>query len=173
MRAVSLREWRASAGRERLPPVSHSKPARGGEVPLFDGFEYAALNAAVDFRRRLKPCQPFTDEAESTAIHGVDARPASLFLQHQPGVFEDPQVPRRRRPLVREATRDFTRGRGAPKMNRQKDLSPRRVRQRGDDSVERRKLVGCVVVQSGSTSQIVSSSSTGPIGSHTAMISGV
>jgi hypothetical protein len=82
-------------------------------------------------------------------------------------------VPGRRRPLVREPTGDLASGGGTAKMNRQKDLSPRRVCQRGDDGVERRKLLFRTFGQSGSTSQIVNSSSTGPIGSHTAMTSGV
>jgi hypothetical protein len=58
-------------------------------------------------------------------------------------------------------------------VDRQEDLPPRRMRQRGDDVVERRQFLGRIQRQSCSTSQIVSSSSTGPIGSHTAMISGV
>lgn len=81
-------------------------------------------------------------------------------------------MPGRRRPLVREATRDFTRRGGPTKVNGHEDLSPRRMGQRGNDGVERRKLL-TRVAQSGSTSQIVISSSTGPIGSHTAMTSGV
>ena len=82
-------------------------------------------------------------------------------------------MPRRRGPLVCKAAGDLAGGGRAAKVNRQKDLSPRRVRQRGDDDVERRQFLGGCFGQSGSTSQIVNSSSTGPIGSHTAMISGV
>jgi hypothetical protein len=82
-------------------------------------------------------------------------------------------VPRRRRPFVRKTPRDLAGGRRAAQMDRQQDLPPRRVRQRGDDGVERRELLGCILCQTGSTSQIVSSSSTGPIGSHTAITSGV
>lgn len=80
---------------------------------------------------------------------------------------------RRRGPLVREPTGDLSRGGGAAKMDRQQDLSPRRVRQRGNNGVERRQLLVRFQCQRGSASQIVSSSSTGPIGSHTAMTSGV
>jgi hypothetical protein len=39
---------------------------------------------------------------------------------------------------VRKASGDLTGGSGAPEVDRQKDLSPRRMRQRGDDGVERR-----------------------------------
>lgn len=82
-------------------------------------------------------------------------------------------MPRRRRPLVREATGDLAGRRGPAKVDRQQDLPSRWVRQRGDDGVERRQLLVRFQCQSGSASQIVSSSSTGPIGSHTAMTSGV
>jgi hypothetical protein len=88
-------------------------------------------------------------------------------------MFEHTQVPRRRGPFVREAAGDLARGGLAAKMDRQQDLPPRWVCQRGDHGVERRQLLCRVLLQIGSTSQIVSSSSTGPIGSHTAMISGV
>jgi hypothetical protein len=82
-------------------------------------------------------------------------------------------MPRRGWPFVGKATGDLARRGRAAKVNRQQDLSPRRVRQRGDDGVERRQLLARIFGQSRSTSQIVSSSSTGPIGSHTAMTSGV
>jgi len=74
---------------------------------------------------------------------------------------------------VGKTTGDFASSSRSAEMDRQKDLSPRRVRQRGDDGVERRQLLGRNFRQSGSTSQIVISSSTGPIGSQTAMTSGV
>ncbi len=82
-------------------------------------------------------------------------------------------MPRRRGPLVRKAPGDLAGGGRAAKVDRQEDLSPRWVCQRGDDGVERRQFFSRICGQSGSTSQIVSSSSTGPMGSQTAMISGV
>lgn len=72
-----------------------------------------------------------------------------------------------------EAAGDLARRRLAPEMDRQEDLAARRVCQPGDDGVERRQLLGGAIGQIGSTSQIVMSSSTGPIGSQTAMTSGV
>jgi len=39
---------------------------------------------------------------------------------------------------MRKATGDLAGGGRTAKVDRQKDLSPRRVRQRGDDGVERR-----------------------------------
>jgi hypothetical protein len=47
------------------------------------------------------------------------------------------------------------------------------MRERSDDGVERRELLCGALRQIGSTSQIVSSSRIGPIGSHTAITSGV
>jgi len=59
-------------------------------------------------------------------------------VSHQAGILEDAQVTRRRGPFMRKATGDLAGGGRAAKVDRQKDLSPRRVRQRGDDGVERR-----------------------------------
>lgn len=73
---------------------------------------------------------------------------------------------------MREATGNLASTGGATKVNRHEDLSPGRMRQRSHDDVERRQLLRCIDGQSGSTSQMVSSSSTGPIGSQIAMISG-
>src|SRR6185503_21013678 len=78
--------------------------------------------------RRLEPGQPLTDEGEPRLVDGVHARPATSLVAHQTGVLEDAQVPRRRGPFMREAPRDFACGGRAAKVDRQKDLSPRRVR---------------------------------------------
>ena len=79
---------------------------------------------------------------------------------------------RRRWPLVLEARGDLARSRDtAPEMQRQQDLPARGVCEGLDDLVERFELL--LRVQAGSTSQMMSSSSTGPIGSQTAMTSGV
>lgn len=87
-------------------------------------------------------------------------------------VFEHAQMARGRWPRVRKAFGDVTcRRYPIAKMEREQDLSPRRVRDRRDNLIERFELL--FGVQTGSTSQIVSSSSTGPIGSHTAITSGV
>jgi hypothetical protein len=79
----------------------------------------------------------------------------------------------RRRPFVREAAGDLAGGGLATEVDRQKDLPARGVSQSGYHGVEGRQFLGRVLRQSCSTSQIVSSSKTGPIGSQTAMTSGV
>ena len=60
-------------------------------------------------------------------------------------------------------------------MHCEQDLPPRRVRQRGEDSLQRFELLfGIAPGQAiGSTFKMVSSSMTAPIGSHMAMTSGV
>lgn len=123
-------------------------------------------------RSLVEPRDPFGEEREAFLVEGVDAGAASLLLVEQTGVFEDPQVTRGRRPLVLEALGDLARGRDATaEMKREQDLTPRRMREGGDDLIECFELL--VRVQTGSTSQMVSSSSTGPMGSQTAMTSGV
>ena len=95
-----------------------------------------------------------------------------LFLAQEARVFEHTQMPRGGGPLVLEASGDLARGRNAPaKVNGKQNLTARRVRERRDHLVECFELF--VRFQAGSTSQMVSSSSTGPIGSQTAMTSGV
>lgn len=89
-------------------------------------------------RRRLEPTEPLADEREPSLVHGVYAGSAAPLVMHEPGVLEHAQVPRRRGPLVRKASGDLTGGGGAAEVDRQKDLSPRRMRQRGDDGIERR-----------------------------------
>jgi hypothetical protein len=89
-------------------------------------------------RRRLEPTQPLADEREPSLVDGVHAGSAAPLVVHEAGVLEHAQVPRGRGPLVRKASGDLTGGGGAPEVDRQKDLSPRRMRQRGDDGVERR-----------------------------------
>lgn len=105
-------------------------------------------------------------------------------------MFESAEVTRRGGPRVLEAGGELPRRRGAPsKVKRQQDLSTRRMRQGVDDTIEHLELrqrrkgrrgvrrpglgSGLPRLQSSSTSQITSSSSTGPIGSHTAITSGV
>ena len=79
---------------------------------------------------------------------------------------------RRCGPLVLEARGDLACRRDtAAQMQREQDLPTGGVCQRGNNLIERFELL--LSVQAGSTSQIVSSSSTGPIGSQTAMTSGV
>lgn len=79
---------------------------------------------------------------------------------------------RRRRPLVLEAARDLTsRGHSTAEVECEQDLPTRGMSECGDYLVERFELL--FGIQAGSTSQMVSSSSTGPIGSHTAITSGV
>lgn len=73
-------------------------------------------------------------------------------------------MPGGRRPLVRKSTGDFTCGGATAEVNREQDLPARRVRQRGDDGIQGSQHIGSVECQTGSTSQIVSSSRTGPIG---------
>lgn len=83
---------------------------------------------------------------------------------------------RGRGPLVLEARRNLTgRGEAAAEVHGEQDLTSRRMRERRDYLVQRFELgfSGKIGGQTGSTSQIVSSSRTGPIGSHTAMTSGV
>jgi hypothetical protein len=58
-------------------------------------------------------------------------------------------------------------------VDRQQDLAACWVRERGHHGVEGRQLLIRRERQTGSTSQMVNSSSTGPMGSHTAMTSGV
>jgi hypothetical protein len=91
-----------------------------------------------EIRLRLKPAKPLAQQRELALIDSVETRPTSLLLLHEPGALEHAQMPRRGRPFVRKATCNFTGGGGAAQVNRQKDLSPRRVGQRGDDGVERR-----------------------------------
>jgi len=94
-------------------------------------------------------------------------------MRNEARFFQHTEVARGGRPFVRKPARNLTGGRRSAKVNRQQDLSPRGMGQRGDHGVESREFLGRVVDQSGSTSQIVNSSSTGPIGSQMAMISGV
>jgi len=121
----------------------------------------------------FEPAKPFAHERKLRLGDGVDASSAALLLPEQPSVFEHAQVPSGRRPLVRETPGDFPRSRGTAEVDGHEDLSPRWVGQRGDDGIQSRKLGFCVEGQSGSTSQMVSSSNTGPMVSHTAMTSGV
>jgi hypothetical protein len=90
----------------------------------------------------LEPAQPLAHQPEASFVDAVHADATLLFVPHEPGVFQDSQVPRRRRPLVRKSSGDFAGGRGPTKVDRQKNLSPRRVRQRGDDRIEGRELLG-------------------------------
>jgi hypothetical protein len=120
----------------------------------------------------VEPTQPLADEREAALVERVDARAAALLLTEQAGVLEDAQVARGRRPLVLEARGDLTGSRdAATEVERQQDLPASGVREREDDLLERFELF--LRVQAGSTSQMVSSSSTGPMGSQTAMTSGV
>ena len=119
------------------------------------------------------PEETFAALANLRNSQPAPAAAPALLAPHETRVLEDAQVPCRRRPLVRKTTGDLPRGGRAAKVDRHEDLPPRRVCQRGDDGVECRQFLGSIVCQAGSTSQIVSSSSTGPIGSHTAMTSGV
>jgi hypothetical protein len=82
-------------------------------------------------------------------------------------------MPSRRWPLVRETPSHFSCGRGPAEVDRHENLSPRWVSQRGDDGIQSSKFSFRVEGQSGSTSQMLSSSKTGPMGSQTAMTSGV
>jgi hypothetical protein len=111
--------------------------------------------------------------ARRVFVDSIDPHPAASLVAYQTGVLEDAQVACRRRPLVSKATGDLAGRRLAAEVDRQEDLPPSRVRQRGNDGIECRQLRAGVFGQSCSTSQIVMSSSTGPIGSHTAMTSGV
>ena len=78
-----------------------------------------------------------------------------------------------------ESRRNLARGRGAAaEVERQQDLPSRGMRDRTHDLVESRQLLdrrqrGLAGLQTASTSQMVKSSSTGPIGSHTDITSGV
>lgn len=95
-----------------------------------------------------------------------------LLLPEETRVFEHAQVARRGGPAVLETFREVTGGGGAPaKVEREQDLTAGGVGDRRNDPIERFELL--LRGQTGSTSQMVSSSSTGPIGSHTAMTSGV
>jgi hypothetical protein len=104
----------------------------------------------------------------------------ALVLQ-QACLFEHLKVTGGRRPRVFEARGDLARrGAAAAEVQRQQDLTSRRVRDGVDHRIERGQLlcgsqrwVALRTLQSGSTSQMVSSSSTGPIGSHTAITSGI
>ena len=88
-----------------------------------------------------EPAEPLAYQGQSSFVDGVRAAPSALLVPHEPGVFQDSQVPRRRGPLVRKASGDLASGRCTTKVDRQKDLSPRRVRQRGDDRIERCELL--------------------------------
>jgi hypothetical protein len=59
----------------------------------------------------VEPTKPLTREVEAVFVERVDAGAAALLLARQAGVFEDAQVPRRRRSLVFEASGDLARGR--------------------------------------------------------------
>jgi hypothetical protein len=59
-------------------------------------------------------------------------------LQQQAGVLEHAQVARRRWPRVRKPTGDLPCSGWTTQVNGQQDLSPRRMRQRGDDRIQRR-----------------------------------
>ena len=123
-------------------------------------------------RSAVEPAEPLSDEREAFLVERVDARTAALLLVKQAGLLEHAQVARSRGPLVLEAAGDLARGGDAtPKMKREQDLASGRMREGRDDLVERFEFL--LRVQAGSTSQMVSSSSTGPMGSQTAMTSGV
>jgi len=126
----------------------------------------------ADSPSAVEPTEPLADERETALVERVNARTTALLLVEQAGVLEDAEVARGRGPLVLEARGDLTCSRDATtKMERQQDLPAGGVRQSKDDLLERFELF--LRVQAGSTSQMVSSSSTGPMGSQTAMTSGV
>ena len=142
----------------RTPPAAHRAAGR-----LLIGHAKWSL---------VEPAEPIAHQRQTIAVERVNPRAPLPFLTKQAGVFEHAQVTRRGRPFVFEARCDVTRARrAAAKVNGEQDLSPRRVSQRGDDHIECFELL--FRVQTGSASQMVSSSSTGPIGSQTAMTSGV
>jgi hypothetical protein len=132
-----------------------------------------APRAASRLQRRREPAKPLANEREPTRIDGIHASPPAPLLSQEARVLEHTQVTGRRRPFVGKATGNFACSRLTAEMDSQKDLPSSRVRQAGYNGVKRREFRGGAIRQSGSTSQIVSSSSTGPIGSHTAMTSGV
>jgi len=120
----------------------------------------------------FEPAEPFRYETQPFPTEPVHAVSPLLFLTEQPRRLEHSQVARGGWPSVGEATRKLARGRRpAAKVKREEDLPTGWVRERLDHLVERLELV--LGVQTSSTSRMVSSSSTGPMGSQTAMISGV
>lgn len=88
-------------------------------------------------------------------------------------MLQNAQVARGCGPFVRKTTGDLARGGTSTEVNSHEDLTARRVRKSSHHGIERRQLFIGFQDQTGSTSQMVSSSRTGPIGSQTAIISGV
>jgi hypothetical protein len=129
--------------------------------------------------RRLSPAEPrepLADEGQPLAVDAVDACAPTLLLAQEARPLQDAQMPRGRGPFVREAARDLARRRlAAAEVHGEQDLAACGVRESGHYGVEQRQPLPRIFgeTQTGSTSQIVSCSRTGPIGSHTAMTSGV
>lgn len=127
---------------------------------------------------RLEPAEPLVDQREPLSVELVDARTAGSLVLQQAGIFEHEEVPGRGGPRVLEAGRQLAGRCGASsKMKREQDLSTRGVRDGVQHLVEggelRDRRQRRWRRQTGSTSQIVSSSRTGPMGSHTDITSGV
>src|SRR5215813_268860 len=135
--------------------------------------DYQLTSAPSKNRAALaEPVEPVAHQRQPLLVHRVVALAAALLLPQQAGLLEDAQVPRGGGPLVRKACGDGAgRDVASAKVNRQQDLSPRRMPQRGDDLIQRLQLL--FGGQRSSTSQMRRSASTGPIGSHTAITSGV
>jgi len=87
--------------------------------------------------RGIEPTKPLADERQSRLVDRVHARPPAPLLPDEPRALEHTQVPRGRRPFVRKASSDLTRGGATTEMNRKQNLSPRWVGQSGDHRVER------------------------------------
>src|SRR5262249_27860811 len=112
---------------------------------------------------------------EPRPLDAVDARPPNLFGAQKAGLLEHVKVPRRGRPRAREARRDIAGGhRPAAEGDGEQDLTARRVRERLEHGFERLEPGLRVECQwSGSRLTSFMPSSSGPMGSHTAMTSGV
>jgi hypothetical protein len=133
---------------------------------LFPSDDRRRICRMIHWLPKREPTEPLVDERKPRLINGVHASPSASRVSQETGVFENAQVTGRRGPFVGETTGDFACRRLASKMDRQKNLSSRRMCQPGDNGVQRRQFLGGVICQSCSTSQIVSSSRTEPMGSH-------
>src|SRR5208283_3406252 len=88
-------------------------------------------------RALVKPGKPVVEQSEPRLIDGVDPRPPTLLVLQESGVLQHAQVAGGGGPRVREAGRDVTRRHFPAKVDGQEDVPARRVRQGGEDSLQR------------------------------------
>jgi hypothetical protein len=122
------------------PPITDplDRPA-----PLFDGVVAASLTpVASPSISIVKRVQPLADHlTQARAVDAVDAFPTFFLDTYEAGSLETPQMSRRGRPAAGKTIRDLARRHAAAAVVQdEKDVAPRRVRQRAEHRIEVRQL---------------------------------